>query len=136
MPLESHVLRALLRNYGTGFEGVLDLARKEPLLGDTLRGSTILKAEVVHAVRDEMALMLEDVAFRRTDLASGGDPGKAALSDCAELMARERGWSAAEMERQLDAVRGKLFRPAGGRTAQPIGPAAAEARTGHVELAP
>ena len=48
-------------------------------------------AEVVNAVRDEMATRLADVVFRRTDLATGGHPGEA-LAEAADLAAQELGW--------------------------------------------
>ena len=67
-------------------------AGRDPALGNTVGSSSVLRAEVVHAVRDEMALTLADVALRRTDLATGGHPGDAALDDCAALAAAELGW--------------------------------------------
>lgn len=84
---------ALFRNYGTGYADVLKYQRKEPRLEGVVPGSNVLKAEVVHAVREEMAIRLGDVIFRRTDLGTGGLPPKKALNICADLMADELGWS-------------------------------------------
>lgn len=145
VPLDEPTLTALAHNYGAEYGRVLAYAREAPdpgenrgeSLGETLDGSRVLKAEVVHAVREEMALNLTDVAFRRTDLATGGDPGEAALGACAALMARERGWSEAETERQLEAVRARLFRNGPGRApaATDAGPAPQAAHRQR-ELAP
>ena len=62
-------------------------------------------AEVVHAVRDEMAKKLSDVVYRRTVLVTGTYPGEQAMDDCVRLMAAELGWDNAKMERELDEIR-------------------------------
>jgi glycerol-3-phosphate dehydrogenase len=106
LPAES--VRALVHNHGAGYPRVLALLADRPELGDTLGASPVIAAEVVHAVREEMAITLADVAFRRTDLATGGDPGEAALGECAAIMARECGWDQARMSGELDRVRANL----------------------------
>ncbi|MFN9541686.1 MAG: glycerol-3-phosphate dehydrogenase C-terminal domain-containing protein, partial [Alphaproteobacteria bacterium] len=63
-----------------------------------------IAAQVVHAVRSEMACTLDDVVFRRTGLGTLGPPEPAALSDIAGLMARELGWSESEKQRQIDSI--------------------------------
>lgn len=65
-------------------------------------GTDVTRAEILYAVRAEMALTLADVALRRTDLAAGGHPGIDALRAAADIMAGELGWSA---ERQTDEIR-------------------------------
>jgi len=57
-----------------------------------------------------MAVKLGDVVFRRTDLATGKDPGEEALRSCAELMAAELGWDNNKTESELDEVRSMLTR--------------------------
>jgi glycerol-3-phosphate dehydrogenase len=52
-----------------------------------------------------MAQKLTDVVFRRTDLATGGNPGDSALEVAASLMAREKGWNASRIEEELKEVR-------------------------------
>ncbi|MCG8510367.1 MAG: hypothetical protein MI741_14160, partial [Rhodospirillales bacterium] len=51
-----------------------------------------------------MAMTLADVVFRRTDMATGGYPGRTALRRCADLMAGEFGWGIDEIEAQIDRV--------------------------------
>lgn len=86
----------LVRRYGTlHAELPPDL---EPLSPTT----DVTRAEVLYAVRAEMALTLADVALRRTDLAAGGHPGDDALRAAASVMAGELGWSPA---RQADEIR-------------------------------
>ena len=65
----------------------------------------MLKAEVVHGVRMEMAQRLTDVVLRRSDLGTGAHPGAAVVAECARLMAGELGWDAARVERELAEVR-------------------------------
>ena len=52
-----------------------------------------LMAEVTHAVCNEMAMHLEDVALRRTDLASASHPGARTLDAVAARMQQLLGWS-------------------------------------------
>ena len=62
--------------------------------------------EVVHAIRDEMALGLEDIVLRRLGLGYVGHPGIDVLRRCARIAAPEFGWTQAEQESavaQLDA---------------------------------
>jgi glycerol-3-phosphate dehydrogenase len=51
-----------------------------------------LDQQVQSAVRDEMALALADVVFRRTELGSAGPASEDAIRSAAAIMARERGW--------------------------------------------
>jgi glycerol-3-phosphate dehydrogenase len=99
--LDGRVVRALAHNYGTRATEVLANAEKNPELAQTLGDTTTLKAEVIHAIRQEMALTLADIVFRRTDLATGGNPGDPVLRACAELAGRELGWSGEQLEAQL-----------------------------------
>ena len=86
------IATALAHNYGAAYGRVLALARERADLSRPIVGSTTLRAEVVNAVRDEMATRLSDVVFRRTDLATGGHPGAAALAEAADLVAQELRW--------------------------------------------
>ncbi len=109
---------ALAHNYGAAFRDVLALAEGDA--AGCLAGATTLKAEVLHAIREEMALTLADVVFRRTDLASGGHPGSAALEEAAALAGRELGWDEARRRAEIAAVEkriavgGTVERPAAG----------------------
>jgi glycerol-3-phosphate dehydrogenase len=68
----------------------------------------VIKAEVIHAVREEMAHKLGDVVFRRTDLGTGGHPGATALQGCAELVAAELGWSKERIQQELAEVEARF----------------------------
>jgi glycerol-3-phosphate dehydrogenase len=98
----------LARNHGSAYGDVLRVAVQAPRLGETIGTSPTLKAEVIHAVRAEMAAKLADCVFRRTDLGTAGDPGSSSLRTCAELMAGELGWSTERMELELAEVQSRF----------------------------
>ncbi|MFQ5705733.1 MAG: FAD-dependent oxidoreductase [Gemmatimonadales bacterium] len=99
------VMHALLQNHGSEYKEILKYVDQDPKCAETLPGSTVTKAEVVHAVREEMAQKLGDTVFRRTDLGTGGDPGEPALRECAALMASECGWDEGRVRDELAEVR-------------------------------
>jgi glycerol-3-phosphate dehydrogenase len=98
-------IRHLARSYGTALDHLSTYGEADESLYQTLDGSPVLKAEVVHAVREEMAQTLADVVLRRTDLGTANYPGDRALATCAEVMARELGWSQERMHQQIAKVR-------------------------------
>ena len=112
MALKEPAARALAHNHGSAADDVLALAAGTPELARTLPGSPVLAAEVVHAVRQEMALTLGDVALRRTDLASAGAPPPEALYEAASLMAGELGWSRSRTLAEVARVQSRLASPA------------------------
>ncbi|MCZ6717686.1 MAG: glycerol-3-phosphate dehydrogenase/oxidase [Gammaproteobacteria bacterium] len=100
-PVDSAVMRALIHNHGSEYKQVLKLAEEDPAAAETLENSNVLKAEVVNAVRNEMVFKLSDVVFRRTDLGAGGNPGDQALRTCADIVAKELGWTADQAKQEL-----------------------------------
>lgn len=97
--------------YGSTANEMLGAARIDERLADTLPGSQdVLAAEVLYASRQEMAIRLSDVVFRRTGLGSAGYPGRPALEACAHLMAEARGWSVERTAHELDAVEAEFTR--------------------------
>ncbi len=101
---DARVARALAHNYGSAFGRVLRYVEEDPELGKPLSGSSVLAAEIVHGIREEMAERLADLVLRRTDLATGGDPGPA-LEEAGRIAARELGWSRGRLEREIAEVR-------------------------------
>jgi glycerol-3-phosphate dehydrogenase len=105
-------MRQLAFNYGTGLGDVLKVAGGRPEWLQAVAGQeAVLRAEVLHAVRHEMALTLADVVLRRTELGSGEYPGEAAAQDVAAIMAGELGWDAGRVELELASLRA-LYQPA------------------------
>ena len=67
-------------------------------------GVPVIRAQVVHAVRHEMACTLTDVVARRTPLGAAGYPGRDVAERCAAVMAGELVWSQARVEREEAAL--------------------------------
>ena len=61
-------------------------------------------AEVVHAIRHEMAVHLGDVVIRRTALGAAGHPGADVLHTCAWIAGLELGWDASRRAQEIAAV--------------------------------
>lgn len=102
------VVEQLAHNHGSAYDAVLRLARMNVTYGATIGASRTVGAEVIHAVREEMAHKLADCVFRRTDLGTAGHPGEDALERCARLMGEELGWSCERRELELAEVRGRF----------------------------
>jgi glycerol-3-phosphate dehydrogenase len=101
----AETIRHLIERHGSEYRSVLRLLEEDAGRGESLGATSAIGAEVVHAVRFEMAQKLADVVFRRTGLGSAGNPGEASLRACARVMAEELGWEEAKVRRELDEVR-------------------------------
>lgn len=122
--VDPDVIEPLVYNHGSEYGKVLSLAAGNPDLAQTIGDTAVLGAEVVHAVRNEMAEKLEDVIFRRTDLATGGFPGHAALQTCAHLMATELGWDESRIQQEVESATASFpFVKNGGSNGTPNGTA-------------
>lgn len=100
-PLNRKHAIALAHNYGSRLQEVLKYAQDNKAWSKTVGNSTVLAAEIIHAIREEMAQKLSDVVLRRTDLGSGSAPGNAEIKKCAELMANELNWDFARMQEEI-----------------------------------
>lgn len=118
--LSPSVLRRLIRNHGSEHDRVLRHVGADPSMALPLGDFEVIGAEVVQAVREEMAIRLGDVVFRRTDLGTAEHPGHQAVLDCARIMARELGWGDSTVAEEVSDVaeRLALYTP-GGRGAAP-----------------
>ncbi len=108
--LGADVVQSLAHNYGSDCGQVCRHMTEHPDLGERLGTSATIKAQVVHAIRSEMAQTLSDIIFRRTDLATGEYPGPVALEQCAEILRSELSLSHEEISRQIDAVTARFPR--------------------------
>ncbi len=103
--------RHLVLAYGTRWRDVLALARDMPSLAEPIVSMHLaIQAEVVYAIRHEMALTLTDIVARRIQLGAAGYPGDVASRRCAEIMRDECGWSDARVDQELCALR-DFYRP-------------------------
>jgi glycerol-3-phosphate dehydrogenase len=81
-----------LRNHGTEYRELARLADR-PGEDALLAGTDTARAEVTYAVNAEMAVHLQDVVLRRTQLGSGSHPGETAVAQAAAIMQPLLGWS-------------------------------------------
>lgn len=100
--LPSQTIRHLVHNYGSAYTRVLKLLEVDRTLGtEVSKHSPVIQAEVLHAVREEMAMTLSDVVHRRTMLGLL-QKGELDLQGCAEIMAKELGWDRARVQREVE----------------------------------
>ena len=97
--------RRLVYNYGSAYPDVLRYLdrRADPRLSHA-EGHAVLRAEVRHGIREEMAQKLSDIVFRRTELGTAGYPGCEPLRVCAEEMGAQLGWSQSKVQEQCEEV--------------------------------
>jgi len=97
--------------YGSHAEQVVRLIEADASMRTPLHASQPeLRAELVHAIRNEMALQLEDWFLRRTRLAFAPGNGLATLDAAAAVFAAESGWSPERRAAEIDACRRTLRR--------------------------
>jgi glycerol-3-phosphate dehydrogenase len=103
--LADEIAGYLVTTYGPELPSVLKLLREAPALAERLTPALpVIKAQVLHAIRHEMALTLEDILDRRTHIMiQAADQGLAVVETVASLMAAELGWTAKECAAQVAA---------------------------------
>ena len=67
-------------------------------------GRPVIGAEVIHAIRDEMACTLADIVIRRSELGAAGHPGEAIVHAAAAIAADELNWDGDRRHREIAAV--------------------------------
>ncbi|HEV2650435.1 MAG TPA: glycerol-3-phosphate dehydrogenase/oxidase, partial [Rhizomicrobium sp.] len=83
----------LARMYGTRLPDMLAESGNRPELRQPLGAAGDIGAQVIFAMREEMALTLADVVMRRTCIGQFGAPSAETLETASHLMATEYGWS-------------------------------------------
>ncbi|MCK5146651.1 glycerol-3-phosphate dehydrogenase/oxidase [bacterium] len=97
----------LAKCYGTAAYSLLSYPSD---LLDIVPGSAeVLKAEIVHSVRQEMAVTLADIILRRTDLGSGEYPGDETLKAVAKIMGSELDWNKSRIAKEIESTRSRYF---------------------------
>jgi glycerol-3-phosphate dehydrogenase len=104
--LPSDSIPHLIAAYGTRYVEVLGLAAHEPTWRARVADdSPVLGAELVWAVRHEMAITLSDAVIRRTPLGAMGYPGDEAAGRAASIVGGELGWDADQTRREIEKLR-------------------------------
>ncbi|MBE0525016.1 MAG: glycerol-3-phosphate dehydrogenase/oxidase [Methanosarcinales archaeon] len=104
--LSEDIIRHLVYNYGSEYINILKYIDENPILGQRITdNSYVIKGEILHGIREEMAQKLSDVVLRRTELGTAGHPGEECLKTCADIMAKELGWNKVKIQEELKDVR-------------------------------
>ena len=102
----------MIANHGTAYTEIVKYGTDSPDLKQPVKqGEMTLQAEVIYAVREEMAVKLADVIRRRTELGSAGNPGLEALKKVADLMADELLWDDKRIAAEI-AETNRMYEPA------------------------
>jgi glycerol-3-phosphate dehydrogenase len=67
--------------------------------------SSLIRAEVLHGIREEMAQKLTDVVFRRTSLGIAGNQRDDTLRSAAVIMSKELRWDDMRTQREISEVK-------------------------------
>ncbi len=103
--LSKEMTEHLIHYHGTGIDRVMELAHgNQELVQPLSSSSTVCAAEVLHAVRKEMAMSLDDVIFRRSGMGTIGCPDDAVLDRVTALMAEELDWSTEQQAEEKQKV--------------------------------
>jgi glycerol-3-phosphate dehydrogenase len=103
-------IEKMLMRHGVLITEILDLIAADRTLGEPLPGGEdYLKAEIVYAASHEGALHLDDVLARRTRLSiESFDRALTASRPAAELIAPVLGWSAADVDNEVEHYRQRV----------------------------
>ncbi|MBS0472534.1 MAG: glycerol-3-phosphate dehydrogenase/oxidase [Proteobacteria bacterium] len=99
-------LEHLAHMYGTRLPDMLAEANNRPELRAAIGGAGDIGAQVLFAMREEMAMTLADVVMRRTCIGQIGAPTAETLERTASLMAAELGWDEARKAREIASLSG------------------------------
>lgn len=103
--LSLETVEHLIRSYGRSHMDILALGfRDRKLLEPLCPGCSVVKAEVIYAVEDEMAVTLEDFMSRRTDLMHFDGKGRLPVV-VAKLMGKRLGWKRARRKAEIHRYR-------------------------------
>jgi glycerol-3-phosphate dehydrogenase len=89
------------RHYGMEYADIIKLARDDKALAEAVNPDGELLAEVVYAIRQEMARTLSDIVMRRTGIGTLGNPGEEVLRKVANIAAKELHWDSDRVEKEM-----------------------------------
>jgi len=93
------------RLYGTEYKSVIEMAGNDKMLLETVNPDGEILAQVVYAIKKEMAKTLQDIVFRRTGIGTLGNPGKELIKRVADITAEYLGW---EEEKKAKEISGTM----------------------------
>jgi glycerol-3-phosphate dehydrogenase len=105
--ISADLLYHLANRHGGDARVLAAMINRDPSLGEPIvEGLPYVRAEVLHAAREEMALTLDDVLTRRIPARwLAADASASAADEVAALLAPELGWNEDEIQRQVASYR-------------------------------
>lgn len=94
-------IKYLAKSYGTEIDEVFEVSKEDLSYGQPLNADGENLAQVIFAIRNEMAETLTDIMLRRTGLAQLGHPGEEIITKVAKLAAKELNWDSTKMNEEL-----------------------------------
>ncbi len=91
----------LAKNYGTEIDKIFSIANNDKTLLEPLNTDGENLAQVLFAIKNEMALTLPDIMLRRTGIALLGNPGNETIKKVANLVAKEFDWDNEKMDLEI-----------------------------------
>jgi glycerol-3-phosphate dehydrogenase len=99
------IIRHLMTIYGDRVAAIVRLmAERSEWRMPLVPGQPNVGAEVIHAIRAEMACTLADIVVRRTELGAMGDPGDEIARAAATIAAEELKWDAQRLNSEVSAL--------------------------------
>ena len=96
----------LVRSYGSDYPSLRELiGNNDEDIPLDLNANQVLRAQVLHAVNEEMAVKLSDFIMRRSGLGSTGRPEEDSLRMSADVMANELKWDENKKVKEIDEVK-------------------------------
>ncbi len=96
----------LVRSYGSDYPSIRELiANNDEQVPLDLNANQIIRAQVLHALNEEMAVKLSDFIIRRSGLGSTGRPEEDSLQMSANVMADKLKWDENKRVKEIDEVR-------------------------------
>jgi glycerol-3-phosphate dehydrogenase len=109
--VQGELARHLYQNYGATSKKIMDYWHQDREMGRLISVDPVMiAAEIVHGIREEMALKLSDVVFRRTDMGQFRCPTLESLWSAARIMAKELDWDGNRTHHEVQEVLA-VFRP-------------------------
>ena len=108
---EPHQIEYLIRCYGTEIDSIMKLAENNSNLNQKLNADGELLAEVQFAIKNEMAITLSDIIFRRMGIGLLGHPGNEIINKITTLAAKELSWDKEKTKQEISIVEKKFEIP-------------------------
>lgn len=106
--ISKNTIEYLVRHYGTEYESILELANFSKQLSEVLDEDGEIAAQVLYAIRFEMAMNLQDIFLRRTGLGTVGLPSDEVLTKVAEIAGQEWNWSVEKKSEEIEKLKRRL----------------------------